>query len=375
MKNKVELKKTIILGIIVSFVLSLIFFYLNYIEYRKYTEVFNKKINTIIENVKSNYPEADINKIVDILNNTDVNSQDALWIYGIDIIEDSIILQNDKNFKKFLIFEVGIFGILFISLSFVFLRYNRKKDKKLREITEYIEEINRKNYKLDIEDNTEDELSILKNDVYKTTVMLKEVSENSIQDKIKIKDSLADISHQLKTPLTSIIIMLDNMLDNKEMNIETREQFIKDIKREVTNINFLVASLLKLSKFDANMINFSNNEECVERIIKEAIKNVEGLCDLKNVTIVTSGNNEDTINCDFKWQVEAITNILKNCVEHSYDNSKIDINYENNKLYTKIEIKDYGIGISERDLKHIFERFYKGKNSSSDSVRHRSCTC
>ena len=256
MKNKVELKKTIILGIIVSFVLSLIFFYLNYIEYRKYTEVFNKKINKIIENVKSNYPEADINKIVDILNNTDVNSQDALWIYGIDIIEDSIILQNDKNFKKFLIFEVGIFGILFISLSFVFLRYNRKKDKKLREITEYIEEINRKNYKLDIEDNTEDELSILKNDVYKTTVMLKEVSENSIQDKIKIKDSLADISHQLKTPLTSIIIMLDNMLDNKEMNIETREQFIKDIKREVTNINFLVDSLLKLSKFDANIINF-----------------------------------------------------------------------------------------------------------------------
>jgi len=83
---------------------------------------------------------------------------------------------------------------------------------------------------------------------------------------------------------------------------------------------------------------------------------------LKNIV------DQEKINCDFKWQVEAITNILKNCVEHSYDGSKIDIDYEQNNIYTKIEIKDYGIGIDEKDLPHIFERFYKGKNSSNDSV-------
>ena len=173
--------------------------------------------------------------------------------------------------------------------------------------------------------------------------MLKEVAENSKQDKLKLKDSLSDISHQLKTPLTSITIMLDNMLDNKDMEMATREEFIKDIKREVTNLNFLVSSLLKLSKLDANTINFINKEENIEKILKEATKNIEGLCDLKNVEINIKGEADKTIKCDFKWQVEAITNILKNCVEHSNQNSKIDIKYIQNNMYTKIDIRDYGM--------------------------------
>lgn len=118
------------------------------------------------------------------------------------------------------------------------MKYNNSKDEKLKEITRYIEEINNKNYKLDIEDNTEDELSILKNEVYKTTIMLKETAENSVQDKVNLKDSLSDISHQLKTPLTSITIMIDNILENPEMDKETRIEFVKDIKREIINVIF-----------------------------------------------------------------------------------------------------------------------------------------
>lgn len=149
----------------------------------------------------------------------------------------------------------------------VFLKYNKSKDKKLAEITRYIEEINNKNYKLDIDDNTEDELSILKNEIYKTTVMLKEVAENSRLDKANLKDSLSDISHQLKTPLTSITIMLDNILDNKDMDEDTRNDFIKDIKREIINVNFFVETLLKLSKLDANSIKFINKEEDIRKAI------------------------------------------------------------------------------------------------------------
>lgn len=205
----------------------------------------------------------------------------------------------------------------------------------------YIDRINRGDYKLDIEDNTEDELSILKNEVYKTTVMLKEAAENSRKDKISLKDSISDISHQLKTPLTSITIMLDSMLDDKDMKEEKRQEFIKDIKREVTNLSFLVSSLLKLSKFDANTIKFINKEENVEEILREAAKNLEGLCDLKNVEINIEGAGTSYISCDFKWQVEAITNIIKNSVEHSPDGSGIDISYVQNSVYTKIEIRDF----------------------------------
>lgn len=317
MENKIDLKKAIVLGLIVCLVISAVFLFINYKEYRKYTETFNLKLNKMVGSIKEVYPDVKIAEIAELLNYTD-REENELREYGIDLSKDSVIAENDIHFKRFLRIEGMIFGILFISLSAIFLGYNYKKDKKLKEITQYIEEINRGNYALDIEDNTEDELSILKNEVYKTTVMLKEVAENSMEDKVKLKDSLSDISHQLKTPLTSITIMLDNMKEDKDMDVKTREGFIKDIKREIINLNFLVNSLLKLSKFDANTISFINKDEKVVDILREAIKNVAGLCDLKDVEINLSGNEAEKINCDFKWQVEAITNILKNCVEHSY---------------------------------------------------------
>lgn len=375
MENKVRLKKAILIAIIIFIAISVIYIVLSYGQYKKYTEVFNRKIDFIVSNIQKNYPNININEIVGILNSNEKGKENTLKNYGIDLDKDSVVLENNVHFKRFLILDLIVFLMLFILLSLIFLIYNHSKNKTLKEITRYLEEINRRNYKLDIEDNTEDELSILKSEVYKTTVMLKEAAENSKQDKISLKDSISDISHQLKTPLTSITIMLDNMLENSNMEEGTRKEFIKDIKREVINLNFLVSSLLKLSKFDANTIDFINKEENVKDIIEEAKINVEGLCDLKSVNININGEADCRIICDFKWQTEAITNILKNCVEHSDDGAKIDVSYAKNKMYTKIEIKDYGVGINKEDLPHIFERFYKGKNSTKDSVRNRTCSC
>ncbi len=368
MKNKIEFKKAIVISCLTIILISVIFQLVLIYQYKAYTNNFNKKIEMIITNVESQYPGIDTNEIMKIINNETDEKTDIFKEYGINLEKDSIIIKNDKLFIKFSIINLClIVGLAFIVLI-IFIKYNNSKDKKLQEITKYIEEINNKNYKLDIEDNTEDELSILKNEIYKTTVMLKEVAENSVKDKVNLKDSLSDISHQLKTPLTSMSIMVDNIMDNPEMDSKTRSEFIKDIRREIININFLVNSLLKLSKLDANSVYFINKEVYVEEIILESIKNVSVLCDLKNIDILVDGNKQIKINCDLKWQVEAITNILKNCVEHSKDNSKIEIFYEENNVYTKIEIKDYGVGIDKEDLTHIFERFYKGKNSSNESV-------
>ena len=208
----------------------------------------------------------------------------------------------------------------------------------------------------------------MQNEIYKTTIMLKEVADNSKEDKIKLKDSLSDISHQLKTPLTSITILIDNIIENKDMDEATRTEFAKDIKREITNINFLVQSLLKLSKLDADSVKFMNEDVNISEIINNSIKNVSVLSDLKNIDIEVNGDKNAKIYCDLKWQVEAITNILKNCVEHSKSNGKVQISYEENQVYSIIKIRDYGVGIYKEDLPHIFERFYKGKNSSNESI-------
>lgn len=332
MKNKIELKKTIIYILCVIILAIIVFGGFYYYQYREYTNNFNDKIATIVTKLTQDYPDLTKSEIFEIINNEEPFNNELFNTYGIDLDKESVVIENDKNFTVFLIINIIFIIIISTIILVLFLKYNNSKDKKLNEITKYIEEINNKNYKLDIDDNTEDELSILKNEVYKTTIMLKEVADNSKQDKLNLKNSLSDISHQLKTPLTSITILIDNIIDNPDMDGETRSEFAKDIKREITNINFLVQSLLKLSKLDADSVKFINADVKIADIIENSIKNVSVLCDLKNVEIEVKGNDISKIYCDMNWQVEAITNILKNCVEHSNNNTKIQVNYEENQV-------------------------------------------
>ena len=366
--KKLNYKNCIIVIIITILVFTIAISIINYIQYRNYIKNVNIVINEIVNNIQEKYPDVDINKIISMLNDENVSNENVLSQYGIDISKDSAILTNDLLYRNNVIMNLSIILIFSVIIIIVFVLYNKRQKSKIKEITNYIEQINNKNYALDIQDNNEDELSVLKNELYKITVMLKEQAENSAKDKINLKNSLEDISHQLKTPLTSITIMLDNILDSPDMDLQTRNEFIKDIYREIANIKFLVQNLLILSKFDANTITFNENEEKLEDIIEEAKQNVASICDLKNIQIILEGKEDAKTTCDLKWQVEALTNILKNCAEHSNNNTKINVLYSENNMYSEIVIKDEGSGIDQKDLKHIFERFYKGKNSDKDSI-------
>lgn len=368
MKNKIRLKQYFISTFVVSICLFVLFLALNIYEYHTYTNNFNNKIGAIINVIKDKYPEITDKEIITILNSNDFESNDFFTKYGIDIDNKSVLLNNNKDYHTFLIVNMSFLALSIVTLLIVFIRYNHKKENDIKEIIKCIEQINKKNYELQIDSMSEDELSILKNEIYKTTIMLKESAENSNKDKMNLKKSLEDISHQLKTPLTSILVMLDNIIEDPDMDINVRNDFIRDIKRNAVNINFLVQALLKLSKFDSNTVHFIKKEYNLKNIVNESIKNVSPLCDLRNINIELKIKNNSKIICDSKWQIEAITNILKNSIDHSKDNQKVMINVENNNVYSTVEIKDFGDGISKKDISHIFERFYKGENATSDSI-------
>ena len=385
MKNKTELKKALgKTGILVAFLCGLALL-LHGIEAVHYQKIYNEAVAGILVHVTENYPDLSEQELIRILNGTEFEikseqedmlkkARQILKPYGIDLEREGVIGKSQDIAN-----EYGLLWILFVLLTafgvfFLFLRYNRKKDEEIAAITRYIEEINRKNYSLKLDDMSEDELSMLKTEIYKTTIMLKEAAEISKRDKENLKDALSDISHQMKTPLTSIGIILDNLIDDPEMESDVRQDFILDVKREIGHIQFLVQALLKMTKLDAGTVKFLREEISLREICEEAIRNVEMLCDLKNVEIQRDyfgeGNREakDAILCDFRWQTEAVTNILKNCVEHAPEGSSVWIKTEKNPVYGSVSITDFGPGIDREDQKHLFERFYRGKNASADGV-------
>lgn len=342
-------------------------------QYKTVTITLNEKIAEIMGKISESNPEIDSREIIEILNsakNTEQyeKGQTELSKYGIEIdkINSIKLIENQmKTNLKLNILIIVLFSILWMTIIVLYLR---KRDKKIKQITNYINQIKNKKYDLNIEENTEDELSNLKNELYKITIMLKEESEISKKDKENLKISVEDISHQLKTPLTSITIMLDNLKDNPNMEEKTKQKFIFEISKQVEWINWLVISMLKLSKLDANVVQFYDEKINLKKFIGEIIKNLEIPIEVKNQKIIIDGDENVSFIGDYKWQQEAITNIIKNCIEHNVNNGTIYINYEENSLFTKITIRDEGEGIPKEDLKHIFERFYKGKNSSENSV-------
>ena len=362
-------------------------------SYNLQIQAYNESVYELIGVIKENYPDISDEEIISMLNGKDNNTyleigKELAQKYGITE-NDSAIVKLEEAKSNTIIYSSAVIGILILAIIVIWLVNRMIQKRKIDGITKYIREINNRNYELKIKENAEDELSNLRNELYKITLMLKEEAENSKKDKKFLAKSLSDISHQIKTPLTSISIMLDEIKDNENMDEETRQRFIFEISRQVEQISFLTIALLKLSKLDSGTVEFEKSKYRLDELVQNAIKNLEIPLEIKNIQVETNfeeykndkekdqNNNSDKNNelnkesleiiGDYRWTLEAVTNIIKNCIEHSKEHTKLYIQIKVTHVYTELIIKDEGEGIDEKDLKHIFERFYKGKNSSENS--------
>ena len=361
MKNKKTIILIIVIILIYTFSFNMVYLYQENI----YKEKYNMFVNNIIYVVKKNYPNVSNKELSDILNGK--SNYNYLNEYGIDYDNEFALISMDKENKKIFIINNVILSLFILILSIILIINKNYENKKLEEIIHLIEEINKKNYNLNIKGTDETMISKLKNEMYKTVVMLKNDADNSLKDKIIIKTYLEDISHQLKTPLTVINIALDNLIDNPNMDEKNRNEFISKIAKENANINNLIQNLLKLSKFDVNVINFVNKSVSIKEFLNKIVDKISLIADLKNINIKVNILNDFNLNIDLNWQIEALSNIVKNAIEYSKENDIVYINCNDNKIYSKIEVINNGI-INDKELNKIFDRFYTNKKGYSESV-------
>ncbi len=318
----------------------------------KYPETEQELVRQVMETDKA----ADIKRGKDILSKYGINSEDGQ--------ADTPLLQ--KYFRYSL--ESYLLLIILACGAFIpaILLFLRKQYAQIGETARYAGKINAGDYSLDIRDNREGELSILKNEIYKITTMLRERSAALQRDKTSLANSLADISHQLKTPLTSLFVLSD--LLSEDPSPKNRANYLERIRPQLKRIEWLVSSLLKLSKLDAGTAVMKKAPVPVRALVEKALDSLRIPLDIKMLHVDLEGDENVRFSGDFNWSCEALINILKNCIEHTPEQGELRISFHENPLYTEIIIKDSGVGIEQEDLPYIFNRFYKGKNAADDQA-------
>lgn len=255
-----------------------------------------------------------------------------------------------------------ILGVLLIGIEHFF---DSNRYRHIEKLSEAIDKLLHGASTVSLEEFSEGELAILSSEVNKLTLRLKEQNDALIQDKLRLSDAIADISHQLKTPLTSMGLTYP-MLGSEELSYEKRRELVRELKKNTERLSTLVGVLLKLSKLDAGTAVFIEEEIKASELIRNATENLLIPLEVRDIELSVQCKDESFMG-DMLWQSEAIGNIVKNCMEHTPAGGQIQILVEATPLFLRIIITDTGKGIDSKDLPHIFERFYKGSNSSLES--------
>lgn len=244
--------------------------------------------------------------------------------------------------------------VLLLCLGFYFIR--RKTRERIQSMTDYLSEANR-GKEVSILPSIEDDFSILEDELYKTVTEIKTAKERAITERQNFAESLSNIAHQIKTPITSISVMIQRMKAQPENDELTK------IKKQLDKINRLTDALLTISRIDAGILELKREPVNIYTLLELSVEAMENEIKSKHIEILLPNHPDISFNGDLDWSVEVFTNLIKNSVEHMPQNGRLSFQYEKNPLYVEICLTDNGEGFDEKEIPHIFNRFYRGTQS------------
>lgn len=347
---------------LIYFTISFIFISKSYICFKKQIILNNEMIvGTVLQN-----GEANVSDIVAALKKENFTSSNILAQYGLENLESLDYLPSMKKIKQKYFLGGGFITLISaFFFSFLYLKVVRKKQKQYQLLDEYFYNLLYNDQHIHFNKVVDDDFTTVQNDIIKVTRRLQNALANEEKTKNELSKTLADISHQLKTPLTSLAIINDALKYDNILE-EQKNVFLKEQERTINHMQILITTLLKVSQIESGMIPLKKEPYDLRKVIDNSLLNLDYLITVKELKI-EKDIPKSIITMDKYWLGEALTNIIKNACEHSFNGGKISITVKKNPIYVSLEIKDYGEGIKKCDLPHLFERFYRCQNNK-DSV-------
>jgi signal transduction histidine kinase len=261
----------------------------------------------------------------------------------------------------------GLYLCLFCAVIFAVIHFSSSviRYRKIAGLADEVQHFLHVFEYVDVGGEKEGELAILRTEIRKMMNKLNHQANLLMEDKKYLLNSIADISHQIRTPLTAINLIVSRLRGEK--NEADRQRLLHELEQLLVHMDWLIEALLKMAKLDAGTVSMKKKTVNVSDLLKKSVQDFLIPMELREQNLVIDCTDMVSLRGDEYWLREAVGNIVKNCMEHTPDGGVINTHVEENAVYTAITISDTGGGIAEEDLPNIFKRFYKGRNSTSQS--------